>query len=131
MGLFAAVSLTAQEKTADELAIAEGKLLYRVHCVACHGDQAKGDGAIRDQLETPPPDLTLIAQRNEGRFPAEKVFEAIDGRREVPAHGTREMPVWGFSFQAAGLDSDQEADVRGRISSLTRYLESIQVPAEN
>lgn len=131
LGLFVAISLPAQEKSADEVTIEEGKLLYRVHCVACHGEEARGDGAIRDQLETPPPDLTLIAQRNGGKFPAEKVAETIDGRSELPTHGTREMPVWGFSFQAAGLDSDQEAEVQGRINSLTRYLESIQVPAEH
>lgn len=85
---------------------------------------------MRDQLDTPPPDLTLIAQRNDGRFPAEQVFETIDGRRELPSHGTREMPVWGFSFQAAGLDTDQEDEVRARINSLTRYLESIQAPTQ-
>ena len=129
--LLAALAVTAQETSADEAELEEGERLYRVHCVACHGDQAKGDGSMADQLETPPPDLTRIAHRNQGKFPPEKVFAAIDGRRELPAHGTREMPVWGFSFQATGLDSDQEAEVQGRINSLTRYLESIQLPPED
>jgi len=105
----------------------DGKRLYRVHCQACHGDSGRGDGPMKDQLEMMAPDLTTIAATNDGEFPTEKVHQVIDGRQESPAHGTREMPVWGFTFQSTGRDTDQEQEIRGMVSALARYLESLQV----
>lgn len=86
---------------------------------------------MKDRLDTPPLDLTTIAHRNQGDFPRDKVYEIIDGRQEMPAHGSREMPVWGFTFQSSGLDADQEAVVRGMVTDLTRYLEAIQVASDS
>ena len=105
----------------------DGKLLYRVHCQACHGESGRGDGPMRDQLERAAPDLTTIAAKNNGEFPTERVHQIIDGRQDSPAHGTREMPVWGFTFQSTGRDTVQEREVHGMISALTKYLESLQV----
>ncbi len=51
----------------------------------------------------------------------------IDGRTEVKAHGSREMPIWGFSFQDPGRTDDQETEVRERILDLVEYLKTIQV----
>ena len=45
-----------------------------------------------------PADLTRLAEKNDGRFPYSRVFAVIDGRYLVPAHGEREMPVWGRQF---------------------------------
>ncbi len=106
--------------------VAEGKRLYSMHCTGCHGKTGKGDGALGHDLETEPPDLTQISQRNGGEFPADRVHQVIDGRLAVPAHGRREMPVWGFSFQTLARDTDQEAEVEARIEALTRFLETIQ-----
>ena len=106
--------------------VEEGKHLYRIHCQACHGESARGDGSMKDRLDTAPPDLTTIARRHQGDFPRDKVQEIIDGRHETSTHGSREMPVWGFTFQTSGLDSDQEEVVRGMVTALTRYLETIQ-----
>lgn len=106
--------------------VAEGKRLYSMHCTGCHGKTGKGDGALRHDLDTEPPDLTQISRRNSGEFPADRVHEVIDGRLAVPAHGSREMPVWGFSFQTLARDTDQESEVQARIEALTRFLESIQ-----
>lgn len=105
----------------------DGKRLYRVHCQACHGDSGQGDGPMKDQLEMMAPDLTTIAARNDGEFPTERIHQVIDGRQESLAHGTREMPVWGFTFQSTGRDTDQEQEIRGMVSALARYLESLQV----
>lgn len=104
----------------------EGKLLYRVHCLACHGESGAGDGPMQDQLEMAVPDLTTLTARHKDEFPVEEVQQIIDGRRESPAHGTREMPVWGFTFQSTGRDTDQEGEVQEMISALTAYLESLQ-----
>ena len=81
---------------------------------------------MKKQMAIAIPDLTALADRNGGEFPAEKVNQIIDGRYESPAHGTRTMPVWGFTFQSSGRDTDQEVEVRQMVESLTRYLETLQ-----
>lgn len=108
----------------DELP--RGERLYRVHCLNCHGPQARGDGPMAQVLKKQPPDLTLITARNDGVFPREQVHQSIDGRLRVRSHGLREMPVWGLSFQVRGLDGDQEQEVQERLRALVSYLESIQ-----
>ena len=35
---------------------------------------------------------------NNGVFPTNAVYETIDGLKTIPAHGTREMPIWGERF---------------------------------
>lgn len=66
--------------------------------MAGHGSAAKGDGPMADQLGTAPAGLTQLAKKNGGIFPINAVYEKIDGRQEVKAHGSREMPVWGYRY---------------------------------
>lgn len=120
------VLLSQTMSVATTTQVKEGERLYRIHCQACHGESARGDGSMKDRLDTAPPDLTTISQRNQGEFPRHRVHEIIDGRQETPTHGSSEMPVWGFTFQTSGLDSDQDEVVRVMVTALTRYLESIQ-----
>jgi hypothetical protein len=108
-----------------------GRFLFRVHCQSCHGSEGRGDGAMQEVLTVEPSDLTTIARRNDGSFPTHLVVEIIDGRRHLPAHGAREMPVWGITFQTLDLDTNQEPEVERRIRELVRYLESIQEPQED
>ena len=72
-----------------------GKSEFQSSCASCHGTDAKGKGPVSDQLKIPPPDLTMLAKNNNGVFPTNAVYEAIDGLKAIPAHGTREMPIWG------------------------------------
>ncbi|MCK0169716.1 cytochrome c [Aliiroseovarius sp. S1123] len=107
-----------------------GEEQYLSYCASCHGRQADGNGPLGDVLNMSVPDLTTIAQRNDGQFPFLKVVHMVDGRSGVMAHGS-DMPVWGdqFSIHAgSGLERDLSAvyEVRGRILSLVYYLESIQ-----
>ncbi|MBM3771754.1 MAG: hypothetical protein FJW27_10835 [Acidimicrobiia bacterium] len=76
-------------------------------------------------MKTPPPDLTAIAQRNGGKFPAARVQAILDGTMpsNPAAHGSPTMPVWGPIFRA--LDANDKAN-RVRLANLVRYLESIQ-----
>jgi hypothetical protein len=71
-----------------------------------------------------PADLTRYTVTNGGVFPAAKLHRIIDGR-DVTAHGSYEMPVWGRAFRATegGLGEDE---VLVRIAEIVRYLESIQ-----
>ena len=80
-----------------------------------------------------PGDLTQLSRRNGGVFPLESVFDVIDGRKEVAAHGTRERPVWGDRYMAQTLPHlgpGPEADfvVRTRVLELVYYIQSIQEP---
>lgn len=76
-------------------------------------------------MKTPPPDLTAIAQRNGGKFPAARVQAILDGTMpsNPAAHGSPTMPVWGPIFRA--LDANDKAN-RVRLANLVRHLESIQ-----
>lgn len=103
-----------------------GKSLYRIYCLNCHGEGARGDGPMAEVLKTRPADLTRLTERNEGRFPKEEIRRTIDGRREVLSHGSRQMPIWGLEFQQVDRDTNQEEEVRARIRHLVEYLESIQ-----
>lgn len=109
-----------------------GKMEYDDNCAACHGLKGKGDGVIAPELKTAVPDLTTLAKKNNGVFPAARVYEVIDGRQEIKAHGWRDMPVWGNEYLVKGagtLDDypyDREAFVRGRILALIDYLYRLQ-----
>ncbi len=117
-----------------------GKFEYQMGCAACHGADGKGLGPVAALFGVPPADLTVLAKKNGGVFPFNSVYEVIDGRHLVIAHGTRDMPIWGDRFtpgpnQAASPNArdsfvnpsyDPEIIVRMRILSVIDYLNRIQ-----
>lgn len=114
-----------------DLTLAElGASSYRTYCASCHGLEGRGDGPVAGVLQTPPANLRRIAQRNGGTFPDGEIARKIDGRFEIGAHGTREMPVWGRVFSQGIPDSGvAESVTRGQVAVLVEYLKSIQDPA--
>ena len=100
-----------------------GPDLYRHYCATCHGQDAKGNGPAAAALKVPPPDLTVLAQRRKGVFPASEVEAVIRGGSAETAHGSNEMPVWGPIFHA--LDPS-DVRVKTRIASLVSHIASIQ-----
>ena len=121
--LLAPIGAAAQTQTVRE-AIAGGEL-YRTYCAVCHGSTARGDGQLASSMTRKPADLTEIAKRNGGLFPAELVFRTIDGKNPVRGHGGPDMPVWGDAF-ARSRDGGNPETVKRMIQSLVDYLESIQ-----
>ncbi len=113
---------------ADPLLVAAGAELFASHCASCHGADARGEGPAAVALSTPPADLTRIAARSGGTFPESSIARKIDGRFDLPAHGSREMPIWGVRLadEVPGLVTGEEVS-RGRIASLVEYLKSLQV----
>lgn len=102
-----------------------GKDMFNSYCAACHGKDGKGDGPASAALKEAPADLTTLTQRNKGKFPSAHVATMVLGEADLPAHGSREMPVWGPLFRA--LDPQGDLIVRQRIASLTEYIKSLQV----
>jgi len=126
-GLLLAGSALAQQS------IDHGKIEFEKSCAACHGMDGKGNGPLGNLLQRSAPDLTLLARKNQGVLPMNRLYEVIDGVG-VPSHGTREMPVWGREYQieeaqklreARGI-YDSPAVVRARILTLLEYIARIQ-----
>ena len=77
----------------------EGKMEFLSSCAPCHGTDGKGKGPVSAELKGTPPDLTVLAKKNNGVFPVAAVFETIDGRKSVSAHGTGEMHFGAFATE--------------------------------
>ena len=127
-GLTLAGMLLAGRADAQSTSAQTGDYLFRTYCAACHGTSARGDGPLADAMRKRPANLTEIAKRNKGVFPAEEVLKMVDGRQPVKGHGGPDMPVWGDVFARSGDVSDP-AVVQARIKALVAYLEGIQVKA--
>jgi mono/diheme cytochrome c family protein len=104
------------------LAVDVGKREYDAACASCHGFTGRGDGPLKEELKGRVSDLTVLARNNNGVFPFDRVYQIIDGREQVKAHGSREMPVWGNSFRL----HDTESSAPSRIKALTEYLYRLQ-----
>ena len=102
-----------------------GSADYQAYCASCHGDGARGDGVIARTLKKRPADLTQLTRRNNGVFPDERVFKAIDGRRPAGAHVVSDMPAWG-EVLAKSSESAGAEQAAARIQVLVTYLETLQ-----
>ena len=118
-----------------------GKAEFLSSCASCHGADGKGKGPVSEQLKVAPADLTILAKTNNGVFPANAVYETIYGSKNVAAHGTPEMPIWGERFNPTmnyphiidptydALDPSRglrDVVVRTRILAVIDYLSRIQ-----
>jgi mono/diheme cytochrome c family protein len=116
---------TIQHVTIKPTSPASGKEMYTNYCAVCHGTDGKGGGPAASALKTPPADLTMLSKNNGGKYPALKVTATIrGGTSNLPAHGSKEMPVWGPLFW--GMSNGHEAEVHQRVTNLTQYVESLQ-----
>ncbi|MGR8948335.1 MAG: c-type cytochrome [Gammaproteobacteria bacterium] len=126
LGVAVALCFLAPVSLADETALIEnGKDRFMRQCGICHGVDGAGAGAFAELLVVAPPDLTVLAQNNDGHFPFKKVHQIIDGRELPLGHGTGTMPIWGDRYEHSVANSD-ETIIAGRIFELMLFLESIQ-----
>ncbi|MEO8025743.1 MAG: c-type cytochrome [Bryobacteraceae bacterium] len=128
--LFATSILTAQDKPVIRKVSpsltdpSSGKEMFIAYCATCHGRDAMGTGPAAPALKLTPADLTTLTMRNKGKFPELRVFNTIKGDSETPAHGSKDMPVWGAVFSQ--LAHGNQGEVQMRISNLVSYVRSIQ-----
>ena len=136
----AVITLAPLLASAQQAPFDLGKREYESNCAVCHGPTAKGDGPFMAFMAYEGKgisDLTLIAKRNGGSFPFQRVYEQIDGTQQVKLHGPRDMPVWGRDYLRQARDAyrddnymmsryDPELYTRTRILALTDYLNRLQ-----
>jgi hypothetical protein len=103
---------------------ASGAEMYNMYCAVCHGKDGKGNGPAAEALKTPPSDLTQLAVKNGGKYPSDKVASTIRGDETIPAHGSKEMPVWGNLFWH--MSQGHPSEVQLRIANLNKHIESLQ-----
>ena len=126
------VAVSAQDKPEKEIkhvpikstSPASGVDMYQTYCAVCHGKDGRGEGPAASALKVPPTDLTLLAQKNGGKYPTMKVVTTIRGEEPLPAHGSKDMPIWGKLFWS--MSGGHEAQVQQRVSNLNSYIESLQ-----
>ena len=122
-----ALSLTVAPAFATEVIDSTGQENFLRYCAACHGDDGHGDGPVAAAMAKPIPDLTGIAARRDGKFPRQIIKNSIDGRWQIDAHGTQQMPVWGYEFWInEGAGDFSEIRVNQILDGLVDFLESIQ-----
>lgn len=129
-GIFVAAAFLAAPAFAQDVEL--GKEIYQSRCAVCHGAEGKGDGVVGELFRQRPKNLALLAKDNGGVFPVERVYQSIDGRNRIAAHGDTNMPVWGEYFMVDAL-ADQRIDpkaardlVAGRIWSVVYYVQGLQ-----
>ena len=129
VALLVAVVTSAAAQTGNRqqpvIRAVDGASIFRNYCAACHGLDGRGNGPVSKALKREIPDLTRLSQRNDGAFPAIHVRNTIMFGADdlLPAHGSKEMPIWGPIFHEIEFDHDLG---NVRLENVARYLESIQ-----
>lgn len=106
--------------------IERGERSFMAYCASCHGSDGTGTGPVAEVMTTNPADLTQLRARYGGTFPADSVYAYIDGREDVQAHGTREMPVWGNVWGEEDGEPVDRDEVDLRIRELVEYIRTLQ-----
>ena len=101
-----------------------GVEMYKTYCAVCHGLDGTGNGPAVPALKMAPPDLSKLTANSGGKFPELRVYSTIRGEADIPAHGSKDMPVWGTLFRS--LDRTDASLVNLRLRNLTAYVQSLQ-----
>lgn len=128
--LICSLGARAQEKVIQHEPVkrtspASGQEMFINYCAVCHGKDGKGGGPAADALKVAPANLTVLSQKNGGKFPTNHVGSILRGDASLAAHGSQEMPVWGPIFWK--MSQGNAGEVQQRIANLSKYIESLQV----
>jgi mono/diheme cytochrome c family protein len=128
--LICSLGARAQEKVIQHEPVkrtspASGQEMFINYCAVCHGKDGKGGGPAADALKVAPANLSVLSQKNGGKFPTNHVGSILRGDASLAAHGSQEMPVWGPIFWK--MSQGNAGEVQQRIANLSKYIESLQV----
>lgn len=123
VGIFA--SSQERDQRPPPIVPLDGASVFRNYCAACHGPGGRGHGPASKALKRKAPDLTRLSRRNGGVFPAVHVRSTIMLGSDdlLPAHGSKQMPIWGPIFHDIEFDQDLG---NVRLENVTKYLEAMQ-----
>jgi len=124
MGVCHAQGKTDLKHVARQPDPASGKETFVRYCASCHGEDAKGDGPAAIALRPLPSDLTTLTKRYEGKFPSGYVGALLKFGRNLAAHGSDDMPVWGSRFKEINPIKDPTG--QQHVDDVVAYIESIQ-----
>lgn len=106
---------------------ASGKQMYISYCAVCHGAEGRGNGPAAAALKDRPVDLATLSRNNGGKFPDAHVYSILQFGVETPAHGNKDMPVWGPALRSLDRSSPvPDMEEHQRIANLTNYLRTLQ-----
>jgi mono/diheme cytochrome c family protein len=109
---------------AQQTSEVRGDVLYQANCASCHGLSGKGDGPAAAALKAPIPDLTQMARRNKGEFPERQAYSILASESAFPAHGSKEMPIWGTIFRQ--MSPNNESLGKLRYHNMVMHLREMQ-----
>jgi mono/diheme cytochrome c family protein len=124
LGISRAQEKTDQKHPARQPNTLSGKETFLKYCASCHGEDAKGNGPASIALKPSPSDLTTLARRYEGKFPSGYVGALVKFGRNLAAHGSDDMPVWGSRFK--DLDPIKDPTGQQHVDDVVAYIESLQ-----
>lgn len=101
-----------------------GEKMYEAYCTSCHGADGRGNATAARALASPPPDLTLLSNRNGGKFPEYRIRDLLTDEDIYRDRAARGMPLWAPAFRS--LHKDHPDLVRLRAQNLVAYLKMMQ-----
>ena len=106
-----------------------GQRLFALHCAACHGLEARGDGPLADSMKTAPPDLTVLSGGHQGSLPMRAIAARIANRSGGNSQHA-EMPVYGWFFEGPAVtipaDDGTPLETTRAIADLLAWLAVVQ-----
>ena len=109
---------------AIQTSVASGKEIFLKYCASCHNTDAKGNGPAAIAMKMPPPDLTTLSRRHEGKYPDGYVGALLKFGRSLASHGSEEMPVWGSRFKE--FDPVRDPTGQQHVDDIVAYIGSLQ-----
>jgi mono/diheme cytochrome c family protein len=124
LGISRAQEKSDQKHRARQPNTLSGKETFLKYCASCHGEDAKGKGPASIALKPQPSDLTTLARRHDGKYPLGYVAAVVKFGRNVAAHLSDDIPVWGSRFR--DLDTTKDPTGQLHVDDVVAYIESLQ-----
>jgi mono/diheme cytochrome c family protein len=120
----------AQKKSVDikvdQTSADNGKQMFANYCAPCHGVDGRGQGPVASALQTKPTDLTMLSRNHNGEFPENHLVSVLRFGVETPAHGSKQMPVWGPVLHKLDRSIGSQRTETLRIFNLVAYMKTLQ-----